>query len=94
MTTHLLNSEGEVCIDYNFPCLKILKHSFSPQEIALHERKQIQRSFHREFGYRGVEDFHHQQVNYYQFRTRMLSLTTLINFQGDPQAGEEKCRIM
>lgn len=33
--------------------------------MALHERKQVQRSFHREFGYRGIEDFHHQQVNYY-----------------------------
>lgn len=30
--------------------------------MALHERKQVQRSFHREFGYRGIEDFHHQQV--------------------------------
>ncbi len=31
--------------------------------MALHERKQVQRSFHREFGYRGIEDFHHQQVS-------------------------------
>lgn len=31
------------------------------EEMALHERKQVQSKFHREFGYRGVEDFHHQQ---------------------------------
>lgn len=51
-------------------------HLLNPEgdEVALHERKTIQRSFHREFGYRGIEDFHHQQ--------------------GDPQAGDEKCRIM
>lgn len=30
--------------------------------MALHERVLVQRSFHREFAYRGVEDLHHQQV--------------------------------
>lgn len=44
------------------------------EEVALQERKQVQHSFRREFGYRGIEDYHYQQ--------------------GDPQAGDERCRIM
>ncbi|CAH1716846.1 unnamed protein product [Chironomus riparius] len=31
------------------------------EEVATHERKQVQKTIHREFGYRGIEDFHHQR---------------------------------
>ncbi|XP_070502002.1 lamin Dm0-like [Chironomus tepperi] len=31
------------------------------EEVATHERKQVQKTVHREFGYRGIEDFHHQR---------------------------------
>lgn len=31
------------------------------EEVATHERKQVLKSVHREFGYRGIEDFHHQR---------------------------------
>lgn len=48
--------------------------------MALHERKQVQRSFHREFGYRGIEDFHHQQVIQIKKIKRELFFTNIIYY--------------
>jgi lamin B len=63
MSTRLVNGDGEVRAMRKNNFDHIANSDLLSQEVATHERKLVQRSIHREFGYRGIEDFHHQQVS-------------------------------